>query len=60
MRDYAAEYRTARVGFHDGTLGIVEASALARKIDRAAQCAGVDLDTVTLDEEARKIAATQS
>jgi hypothetical protein len=56
-RDYAAEYRTARTDYRRPG-ATPEQQGVARKagisVARAADRAGVDLDTITIDEEVRR------
>lgn len=54
-RDYAAEYKAARYEKHTASdlAGQLSAEKLARSVDRAADRAGIYLDVITLDEQAR-------
>lgn len=54
-RNYVDEYRQARRAKHAASTMQEEEAAekLARKIGRAATRAGVELDCITLDEQAR-------
>lgn len=56
-RDYAAEYLTARKARHAATTmrEQEQAEELASAIDDAAYDAGVNLDLITLDEQARLV-----
>lgn len=54
--DYAAEYRAARVAVRTGDLLDRGSARLAQRIAAAAERAGVRLDEIALDEEARLIA----